>query len=195
MLGDRKSILHRFLIIKHGYHPNSRHPDRHMCLVVRLHFQCLSGRFVVFGAQARSSDPSSSRCNGATGAAGVSQGDLCERNRPGIRRPLGCAPLCTSVGVTQQELTDAALTMRKLMYGAHDRKNDLQRTLEAALQPVQDLHPRRRRSELDEMWAAHAHLPTETESEPLLNAPALQADADESTTKKDDQDHEDPTGP
>ena len=107
--------------------------------------------------------------------------------------------LCTSVGVTQQELTDVALTMRKLMDGAHDRKNDLQRTLEAALQPVQDLHPRRRRSELDEMWeaaeAAHAHLPTETESEPLLNAPALQADADESTTKKDDQDHEDPTGP
>jgi hypothetical protein len=107
--------------------------------------------------------------------------------------------LCTSVGVTQQELTDVALTMRKLMDGAHDRKNDLQRTLEAALQPVQDLHPRRRRSELDEMWeaaeAAHAHLPTETESEPLLNAPALQADADESTTKKDNQDNEDPSGP
>lgn len=102
--------------------------------------------------------------------------------------------LCTSVGVTQQELTHVALTMRRLMDGAHDRKNDLQRTLEAALQPVQDLHPRRRRSELDEMWeaaeAAHAHLPTETESEPLLNAPALQADADEST-----QDNEDPSGP
>ena len=102
--------------------------------------------------------------------------------------------LCTSVGVTQQELTDVAPTMRRLMDGAHDRKNDLQRTLEAALQPVQDLHPRRRRSELDEMWeaaeAAHAHLPTETESEPLLNAPALQADADEST-----QDNEDPSGP
>ena len=60
---------------------------------------------------------------------------------------------------------------------AHDRKSDLQRTLEAALQPVQDLHPRRLRSELDEMWeaadAAHAHLPTETESVPLLNAPPL----------------------
>ena len=103
------------------------------------------------------------------------------------------------MGVTQQELTDVAQTMRKLMDGAHDRKNDLQRTLEAALQPVQDLHPRRRRSELDEMWeaaeAAHAHLPTETESVPLLNAPPLQADADEPTIKKDDQDQEDPVGP
>ena len=107
--------------------------------------------------------------------------------------------LCTSLGVTLQELTDVAQTMRKLMDGAHDRKNDLQRTLEAALQPVQDLHPRRLRSELDEMWeaadAAHAHLPTETESVPLLNAPPLQADADEPTIKKDDQDQEDPVGP
>ena len=101
------------------------------------------------------------------------------------------------MGVTQQELTDVAQTMRKLMDGAHDRKNDLQRTLEAALQPVQDLHPRRLRSELDEMWeaadAAHAHLPTETESVPLLNAPPLQAEADESAFR-DDQDHEDPAG-
>ena len=92
--------------------------------------------------------------------------------------------LRTSLGVTLQELTDVAQTMRQLMDRAHDRKRDLQRTLEAALQPVQDLHPRRLRSELDEMWeaadAAHAHLPTEMESMPLLNAPPLQAEADES---------------
>ena len=105
--------------------------------------------------------------------------------------------LCTSLGVTLQELTDVAQTMKQLMDRAHDRKSDLQRTLEAALQPVQDMHPRRLRSELDEMWeaadAAHAHLPTETESVPLLNAPPLQAEADESAFR-DDQDHEDPAG-
>ena len=51
--------------------------------------------------------------------------------------------------------------------------------------------------ELDEIWeaadAAHAHLPTETESVPLLNAPPLQAEADESAFR-DEQDHEDPAG-
>lgn len=102
--------------------------------------------------------------------------------------------LCAALGVTQGELTVVAETMRKLLDSTHDRKTDLQRTLEAAMQPVQ---APARRFPLDDMWAAaeasHAHLPSALESVLLPNATPPRSGPDETTTTNA-EDQEEPAG-
>ena len=68
------------------YDLNSGHPDGHTDSISSVCPAAL--QFSVLKPEVQTRRPSS-RCHGVTGAAGVSQGDLCERNGPGIRRPLG----------------------------------------------------------------------------------------------------------
>ena len=92
--------------------------------------------------------------------------------------------LYTSVGVTQQELKDVHDILRKFMDGAHHRKLDLrQRILRADSRPPRPPQ----RFGLDEMWeaaeAAHSHLPSTTDSAPLLLPSPAQAGESEMTTE------------
>ena len=94
--------------------------------------------------------------------------------------------LRATLGVTEQELADITGFIRRVQDGAHNHRNDLQRTLEAALSaPV-------RRFALDEMWeaaeAAHAHLPGETESVLLPPCPGEQNEASTTRPKEDQRD-------